>query len=184
MSQAGLINMSGGGGSGTPIQTITGDTGGPVPPTANNINIVGGNSTQNNTLGITVAGNAGTSTETVTLTNRITGTATTTDAITPMTVYTFPLGTTPGTYLFTSKFVVYDLTDSLSAGYASEATVRTDGATATLLSTGNFFDSEEGALSGIDVANTVTANSLTIVVMGLLGKTIHYFAKTEYIFVS
>ncbi len=58
MSQAGIINMSGGGGGGTPVQTLTGNTGGAVPPTANNINILGAGA-------VTVTGNPGTSTLTI-----------------------------------------------------------------------------------------------------------------------
>lgn len=62
MSQAGIINVSGGG-TGT-IQTLTGNTGGAVPPTANNINIVG-------TTGLVVTGNPGTSTLTVSIQTEI-----------------------------------------------------------------------------------------------------------------
>ncbi len=62
MSQAGILNVAGGGGGGSPVQTLTGDTGGPVPPTLNNINLIGG-------AGVSVAGNAGTSTLTINLTN-------------------------------------------------------------------------------------------------------------------
>ena len=62
MSQAGIINVAGGGGGGAPIQTLTGNSGGAVPPTANNINVVG-------TGAITVTGNPGTSTLTIAVTN-------------------------------------------------------------------------------------------------------------------
>lgn len=62
MSQAGIINMSGGGGGGSPIETLTGNTGGAVSPTANNINVVGAGA-------IVVTGNPGTSTLTITVTN-------------------------------------------------------------------------------------------------------------------
>lgn len=58
MSQAGIINVAGGGGGGSPVQTLTGNTGGAVPPTANNINVVG-------TGAVTVTGNPGTSTLTI-----------------------------------------------------------------------------------------------------------------------
>jgi trimeric autotransporter adhesin len=59
MSQAGTLSGSGGGGGGgSNVQTLTGNTGGAVPPTANNINVVG-------TGAITVAGNPGTSTLTI-----------------------------------------------------------------------------------------------------------------------
>ncbi len=61
MSQAGIINLAGGGGGGSPVQTLTGNSGGAVPPTANNINTVG-------TGSITVVGVPGTSTLTAQLT--------------------------------------------------------------------------------------------------------------------
>jgi hypothetical protein len=56
MSQGGPLNSSGGGGgTGMPIQTITGNTGGPVGPDAfNNFNLPA-----NTAMGITTVGNAG-----------------------------------------------------------------------------------------------------------------------------
>jgi len=41
MSQSGIVNIAGGGGGGSPVMKLTGDTGGPITPTANNINILG-----------------------------------------------------------------------------------------------------------------------------------------------
>jgi hypothetical protein len=41
MSQAGLINIAGGGGGGTPVQTLTPNSGGAVSPVSNNINVFG-----------------------------------------------------------------------------------------------------------------------------------------------
>ena len=41
MSQSGVINIAGGGGGGSPILTLTGNSGGPISPTSNNINTVG-----------------------------------------------------------------------------------------------------------------------------------------------
>lgn len=58
MSQAGLAGSSGGG---TILETLTGNSGGAVPPTGNNINTVG-------TGSITIVGNPGTSTLTTQLT--------------------------------------------------------------------------------------------------------------------
>lgn len=60
MSQAGILNVNGGGGGGSPVNTITGNSGGPVPPTANNINLLGSSSGL-----LTVVGNPGTSTLTI-----------------------------------------------------------------------------------------------------------------------
>lgn len=59
MSQAGITNVQGSGTS--VVSTLTGNTGGAVPPTANNINTLG-------TGSITIAGNPGTSTLTTQLT--------------------------------------------------------------------------------------------------------------------
>jgi hypothetical protein len=41
MSQSGMLNTSGGGGGGSPIQTITGNDGVPTTPIANNVNLLG-----------------------------------------------------------------------------------------------------------------------------------------------
>lgn len=59
MSQSGFLDVSGGGGGN--VQTLTGNSGGAVPPSGNNINILG-------TSGqIDVVGNPGTSTLTISL---------------------------------------------------------------------------------------------------------------------
>jgi hypothetical protein len=62
MSQAGILNIAGGGGGGSPVQTLTGDSGGAIPPSANNINILGGS-------GVNVVGTPGTSTLTINVVN-------------------------------------------------------------------------------------------------------------------
>jgi hypothetical protein len=65
MSQAGIINEAGGGGGGSPVNTLTGNTGGAVPPTGNNINVVGAGN-------VTVTGDPGTSTLTITTNDALT----------------------------------------------------------------------------------------------------------------
>jgi hypothetical protein len=57
MSHAGINDATGGGGGN--VQTLTGNSGGPVPPSGNNINIVGSG-------GVLVSGDPGTSTLTIT----------------------------------------------------------------------------------------------------------------------
>lgn len=57
MSQAGIINVAS---SPVVTETLTGNSGGPVPPTGGNINVLGAG-------GVTVAGNPGTSTLTITV---------------------------------------------------------------------------------------------------------------------
>lgn len=161
---------------------------GSATPAANNLNVFTSQTgvttagTDNNVKGVTTSATG--STVNVILTNRITGTGTTTDGVTPVNIFTFNLGATPGSYLFKSYLVVYDTTGLLSAGYSAFAAVRTTGAAGTLITSGNYFISEEGALSALDLANEVTANTLQLNVTGIAGKTIHYNALTEFIFVS
>lgn len=162
---------------------------GTAVPVAGVLNILGIDVTTNNLNGIETAGGivgtGSSDTVEVQLTNRITGTATTTDGTTPVNVFTFPMGSTPGTYLFRNYISVYNLTDSLSASYSSFASVRTTGAAGVQLTAGNFFIDEEGAMSALDISHSVTGNSFTLDVIGLPpSKVIHYVALTDYTFAS
>lgn len=155
---------------------------GSATPAANTINFNVTSSTDNNTNGMQAS--AAGSTVLHQLTNRITGTATTTDGVTPVNAYTFNLGATPGTYLFNIKIVAYNVTDALSAGYTTFATYKTDGATATFLDSGNDFTSEEGAMVALNLQTSGVGNTIQLNIVGLAGKTINYVALTEYIFAS
>ena len=186
MSQAGIINISGGGGGGSPIETLTGNSGGPVPPTANNINQVGGTSSINDPNGITVIGSPGTSTLTFTLTNRISGNAVSVGAVTTS-VITFPLSATPGTYTFDvsiAGFAIAGVGVPLGAGYTIVGAVRSDGATATLLPSEAIDSFEEGALAGNAASLAVSGNSVLIQVSGVAGYTIDWNGVGSYVFVS
>lgn len=180
MSQAGVINVAGGGGGGAPIQTLTGDSGGPVPPTANNINVVGGSSTVNNPLGITVVGNPGTSTETFTLTNRFNGSATTVGATTAN-VITFALGATPGAFFFSFGVAVFNASTPAGAGYETYTTVRTDGATATIIGDTDSITHEDAALVATNAQVVVSANNVIFQVTGVAGLTIDWVVVGNYI---
>lgn len=187
MSQAGIINVAGGGGGGSPIQTLTGDSGGPVPPTANNIFVLGGTSSANNTNGITVSGNPGTSTETFTLTNRLPATTTTSDGAGQTKVLlSYPLGATPGTYLFHFDLVAYNVTDALCSGYSYTFTTRTTGAAAAFVGLTDIFATEETTMSGVVVNPQLNAvaNTLTITVTGINTKTINWSVLLTYILVN
>lgn len=175
--------MSGGGGGGTPVQTITGDDSIAVPPTANNIFLVGGSLSTNNINGITTTGNAGTSTETVNLTNRVQGTISTADA-TPTTLTTFTLGATPGVYNFDIQIVGYDLTDTAGVGYFISGIVRTTGAAAVLVGIPDKITNEEAATVACDANLTVSGNNAIVQVTGIAGKNINWRALSQYIFVS
>jgi len=182
MSQAGIISVAGGGGGGSPIQTITGDSGGAVPPIGNNINLKGGSSTINNANGVTIVGNAGTATETVTLTNRLqsSGLVTTVGAVTADLI-TFPLGITPGFFSF--QFLVSAFNASTPAGsqYFNLSGVRTTGAAAVLVSTQNLFTNGEAALAASNVTMVVSANNAILRVLGVAGLTIDWSTVGTYV---
>ena len=183
MSQAGIINVAGGGGGGAPVETLTGNDGIAVPPTANNIFVVGGSLSVNNTNGITTTGNAGASTETFNLTNRVQGTVTTANA-TPTTLTTFALGAVPGVYNFDIQISGYDITDTAGVGYFISGSVRTTGAAAVLVGTPDKIVNEEAATVACDANLIVSGNNAVVQVTGIAAKTIDWRALSQYIFVS
>jgi hypothetical protein len=169
-----------------PTSFVTQD--GTAVPTANILLVDGFDSTENNDNGIiTKGGVAGTGTSNevdIVLTNRITGSATTTDGTTPVNLYTFSLGATPGTYLFTTNVVGYDITDLKGAGYASYRCVRTTGAAGVLIDAQISSLSEETPFTDAEVSNNIVGNSVTVTVTGVTGKTIDWYVLTTYVFVS
>lgn len=155
---------------------------GSATPAANTLTVPGGTTTTNNTNGIQTSG-AG-ATFTIQLTNRVPGSATTSDAVTPQNLYTFPLGATPGTYTFFARISAFNPTSALGAGYTSFAIVRTTGAAGTVLGSTVAIADEEGAMSGVLVENVVSGNDYILRATGYNGDTIRYVALTEFTFAS
>lgn len=195
MSQAGILNVAGGGGGGTPVQTIT-TPDGTATPIANDILIDAFDLDDNFDNGITVKGGlnagdidgnppvAGTAKEvSIYLTNRKTYLVTTTDATVDSTQI-FPLGIIAGTYNFFGKMTVFNATDSLGATYDLEAAVRTTGAAGVEISVEVKNAKVEGAMAGCVVTASVAANNFIFNVQGLALKTIRWNTLLEYRFVS
>lgn len=187
MSQAGLINFSGGGGPGTPVQTLTGDSGGAVSPTANNINVIGGTSSANTDFGITNIGTPGTSTIAFTLTNRFSGNTTTTDAV-PKTLASLDL-TTIGTGVFTfdCQIAAFDVTDNEGLGYAIFGTIKNIAGTLSVIGTPDKINNEDIApvnIQAADASLTTSGTSAIIQVQGLAATTIHWRAVVTYVYVG
>lgn len=157
MSQGGIVSVSAASGV---VDSVTGTNGIIASPTTGNV--------------------------VVQIANRVEATAITMDDTTPVTVFTIPLGAVAGTYLFTTQVVAYDLTDSLGAGFSVYTNSRTTGSAAVLIGSNIVLESEEGAMSGISVLGVTdpVANDFSVQVIGLAGKTIHYRAVTQYIFIS
>lgn len=170
----------GGGGSGSAIQTITGDDGIAVPPTAFNINLLTGSTTANDTDGIRDVGNAGTSTETVQLTNRQYGTVTTSDA-TPTTILTFAAAAVATCYDIQVRITAFDATDVAGGAYFIIGGARTTGAATTIFPDTEFFVKEEAAMATSDIDLTASGNNIVVTVTGIAAKTIRWAALLTYI---
>jgi len=184
VSQAGIINTNSGPVPPTVATSYVTDSGTAIPA-ANVLNVNGGTSQINNVNGIQTIANPNLSNNLeIALTNRIVATVTTTDGVTPVQVYSFALGTTPGTYLFYTRLVAYDITAGLGAGYSSFRSVRTSGIAATLIGADNAFVEEEGDMTNVNAVNSVSGNNQVLTVTGITGRTIDWKVLVEFIFVS
>ena len=179
MSNAFLMGTSGGGG-GTGMLTITGNSGGAVSgDPSDNIFLVGGSSTINDNNGITTIGTPGTFTEAVTLTNRITESITTTDD-SDTSLVTFSLGSTPAVFSFDIEVVSFNMTDVNGDSYSIFGAARTDGITAVLCGTPDKIVNEEVA-DAAEADMVVVGNDVIIRVKGLVGKTFHWRTVATYV---
>lgn len=184
MSQAGIVNTAGGPSPPAVPTSFVTDVNSPSIPIANVENVKGGNTTANNILGIRTDGSSGSNTLTVQLTNRITGSATTADAATPATLFTFSLGATPGLYLFTGNVMGYDTTDALGTANTFFLAVRTAAGIATLIQDVDTISREDATMQTCLITYQFLANNFSIIVNGLAGKNIDWQTITTYEFVS
>ncbi len=163
MSQAGILNVAGGS---AVVLNLTGDTGGAVGPTANNINIVGGS-------GITVAGNPGTSTLTI---NSLGTEATvqTTDA-TPTVIFTQTLAASEAAFMEVKIIAAQDdYTSAIGGGFTS--TIRRAGAGGAVCSGGPHGSILEDTAGMPDVNFNPSGNDIEVVVTGVAGTTYNWRA--------
>lgn len=179
MSQSGVLNIAGSTPS-IPTSFLTAD--GTATPAANILTIVGATSTDNVANGIVTSGSG--STVTVSITNRLRGTATVTGATTGD-IITFALGAAAAVYRFQFEVVGRDTTVlgflGKGIGYTVFSTVRTDGAAATLIQT-PFIDSDEDTdLSSALIDVVVSGNSVILRATGVAGQDISYVAVGEYV---
>ena len=157
---------------------------GTVIPASNIVNINSGSTSSNNANGISVIANPTTSNnELIQLTNRISGSATTTDAATQTLVFSFPLGIVPANYQFEVSVSALDKTDNLGATYKFIFPLRTTGTTPFTYGLTTPIQNEEGAMSGVIVAlqGVSSDNTLKLRVNGLAGKTIDWVAVGTYV---
>ncbi len=156
--------------------SFTEDTGVAVP-VANNLNVIGG-------VGIDTSGSG--STVTISLENSSTGIATTVGAVTAD-VVTINLSTVigaPGTISIEARVAGFNAATPASAGYLLYGTARTDGVTATIVSTPDQIVNEDAALSLADGTFVASGNTVIVRVTGVAGLTINWRATSSYTVVS
>lgn len=166
------------------VEFLSGQVGtNPVGPDGgNNINVFAEDIIDDVTEGIQTRGDAAANTIYVQLTNRVRGTASVTGAITGD-IFTFDLGATPAVYRFEILATGRDTATGDGVGYTIDASVRTDGAAATVIQT-PFIDADEDAsLVGALMDVVVSGNDAILQATGVAGQTITYNAVGSYIVV-
>ena len=160
---------------------------GTIIPAANVVNINGGSTSANTANGIQVIANpTGSNNEVIQLTNRISGSATSTGSVTT-TLITFPLSATPGTYTFDisiAGFATAGVGTPLGAGYTIVGAIRSTGVSAVLLPSQAVDSFEEGSLSANLASLSVSGNNALVQVSGVAAYTIDWHAVGSYVFVS
>lgn len=184
MSQQQTFGSGGGGGSlpdNVPQSFVLDD--GTAIPAAHVLNVNGASTSDPNDNGILTRANPDLSENAeVVLTNRLTGTVTSTNGSVEDLI-TIALGTDPACYRF--NFIVTGLAatgDGL--GYSVDATVKTDGATATLVASPFTDNDEDPSLLDAEITVVASGNSAVLQVTGVTGETIAYKAVGTYVVVS
>lgn len=161
-------------------------------PTSNILDVKAIGVTANNTNGIqtrggtsTVAG-AGNDLE-IQLTNRLQGTATVVFNTTPTgDIITFALGGSAAVYRFRLDVSGRDTGSGQGVGYGVQATIRTDGSSATIIQT-PFIDADEDSgaptLVGAAMNFVVSGNNAILQATGVADRTISYSASGTYVVV-
>lgn len=186
MSQAGSNSSSSG--PPPPAVPVEFDTqvNSPAIPALNILIVNGGATSADNSNGIRSDGSSGSNTLTIQLTNRLSGTATVSGATTGD-IITFALAASASAYRF--NFLVCGISTAGVAvgqgvGYTIDGSARTDGATATIISTPDIDADEDTALTGSFIQLIASGNNIIVRATCIAGETINYKAVGTYVVVS
>ncbi len=178
MSQV-IKNLASGPVPPTVAQSYVTDVNSPAIPAANVLDVFGGSVSTNNNNGVQTDGSSGSNVLTVQLTNRITGSVTTTNA-TPTTIASFSLGATPAVFVFDIQISSFNVTDVNGDGYFISGSARTDGATAVLCGTPDKIVNEE-VVDTADANMVISGNNVIIQATGIAGKTHRWRTVATYV---
>jgi len=146
-----------------PLQFTTDDMGVAIP-VANNLNIEGGSTSENDEDGITTEGSG--DTVTILLTNRIFGGTTTIEGATN-TAVSFTLPAVANVYTFEIKVAGYEPTTPAGIGFSLFAAVISDGATATKIGVTDKIKNAQAALAVADADIVTSGNNVEVEVTGV-----------------
>jgi hypothetical protein len=182
LSQAGIINVAGGGGGGAPIQSITTDDGTAIP-VANNIQLFGRDTTEDDDDGIRTNNDPnGSQTIYVELTNRVQGTGTST-AGSNADLITFPLSAN-SVYRFnidvTGKSIAGDFIGE-GVGYTVFASARRIGGGAVIISSPFQDNDEDTNLTSSTISFIASGNDVILRAVGTATETMIYNAVGYYV---
>jgi hypothetical protein len=187
MSQAGIISAIHSGPSipdkFTTNYNSTFTTTGVSIPVANVLNVVGGTTDISNDNGVATYSNPDDGPNLIVLlTNRLIGGVTTVNAGTSNLI-TFLLFNTPASYRMSFEIAGRDIATNLCLGYTMQATVKSDGTTATIIEV-PYLDIDQDTLLFPASASLITSGNFAILqVTGAAGYTITYKALMTYIMV-
>jgi hypothetical protein len=186
VSQAGILSTTNGPSPGDVATSFTTDNGTAVPA-SNTLDVRGVDVTDNNNNGIQIEGGlletgAGNRFQ-VQLTNRLQGTATSTNGAS-VDLITFSLGATSAVFRFQFETVGRSTAGVLvgnGVGYTVFGSARTDGVTASIIGTPFQDVDEDAGLIGASISLAVSGNNVILRTTGIAGETISYNAVGNYV---
>jgi hypothetical protein len=149
---------------------------GVATPAANNLNVLGDDSTTFNSNGISTDGSG--DTLTILLNNRLQGTSTTVGAVTSD-ILTFTLSATPSVYCIEAKVAAFDSATPSGGCYKLQIAVRTDGATATIIDD-DLYPLEDPAMVDADVTAVASGNDIIVRVLGVAGLSVSWSTQAYF----
>lgn len=155
------------------------DVNSPAIPAGNVLNVYGNDTVDNVDSGLQTDGSSGSNTLTVQLSNRETGTLTTSDD-TPTTIISFTMPALAGTYYVYGNVEAYEAGTPSGGAYSFSGGYLTDGVTSSELGT-EFHDTfQSAALLTSDISLSASGNNVIVTVIGVIGLTINWNALLEY----